>query len=482
MSNEIMEELNYGHNYQNITLKSINSKAYFYIKNIYDIGIDINFIFILKNMNSINISGYIIDYNEYKYIRNYETLQNLLVYNYDNSINKIKGEYDPFTRSGLISFNNINSINESFQADKYYLIELYPQENISNFFVDIFIDSINESKFFLQKNKYLRGSFNLFNSNTIQNKTYFIEINRDFPLYKSVTYILEFSSNLKDIKPIFNDEFNYYDTKIFGGVQKYFILVDKYNTFRKLNFSIELNNSIYKKTLKNINNNNEMGLYIGNYIINFYKKENEDNFDFIINKKIDFKKINKIDENLFIYNFTSKNKKENKESHKMEKRYNYTYSIRLYTKNSLYEPQILNTTAIIFYDKSKSYDNYCEYITDDPNKDFSCIFSNITENKKYILSMFIQIKDENAKENYLSNYFEIVTKDNNKNKKTIISLSITFTIVIIIVIIIAIYVYKLKSENINLKEKVNQISFISEYKEETNEDRNSNKEDEISFI
>ena len=118
-----MEEINYGYNYKNIIRKSKNSKAYFYIKNIYDIGIDINFIFNFKNYINISITGYIMDYNDYKYIPNYETLQKLLVYNNDDSIIKIKGEYDLFTRSGLLSFNNINSINESFKADKYYLIE-----------------------------------------------------------------------------------------------------------------------------------------------------------------------------------------------------------------------------------------------------------------------------------------------------------------------------------------------------------------------
>ena len=73
---------------------------------------------------------------------------------------------------------------------------------------------------------------------------------------------------------------------------------------------------------------------------------------------------------------------------------------------------------MILYDKSKSYDNYCEFTTDVPHKDFSCIISNITDNTQYIVSISIKIKDENAKENYLYKYIEIVTKESKKNKKT----------------------------------------------------------------
>ena len=94
------------------------------------------------------------------------------------------------------------------------------QENISDFSVETFIDSKKVSMYTLQKNKYLRGSFNLFNNCKIQNKTFFIEIegnhtrnnteNETKNKTENETYILEFSTNFKEIKPIFNEEFNYY--------------------------------------------------------------------------------------------------------------------------------------------------------------------------------------------------------------------------------------------------------------------------------
>ena len=138
---------------------------------------------------------------------------------------------------------------------------------------------------------------------------------------------------------------------------------------------------------------------------------------------------------------------------------------------------------MILYDKSKSYDNYCEFTTDDSHKDFSCIFSNITDITQYIISLFIKIKDENAKENYLSKYIEIETKESSKNKKLTIALSVTFTIIFILIVIIVIcYIYKLKRENNSLKERVNQISFSGEYREDNDEERAGTNEDENSFI
>ena len=470
MVNHSVEELDYGSNFKNIDNKYNNSKFYFYIKNRYDNGVDIDFIFNITNYNNnINIFGIIIDYDDFKHFGNDNKLQNLLSYNEINN-NYIKGKYDPFTKSGLITFDNIKSKNEFLQEDKYYLIVLYPQKSIQNFKVSIFIDFKRESQFNLQKKRYFRGSFNLFNNCSIQNKTFLVEIEGNSHSNDSIIYILEFSSNLEVIKPIFNNNFSYYNKTTYGGVQKYFISVNKSMTDKKLNFDLQLNNSIDKHILNNINinnNNNEIGLYFGNYIINFYKKENEDNMDFIIEKDIYYKKINNTNENLFNYNFTIKKKKNN---NAMNNKYNYAYFFRLYSKDSLYEPQNLNTIALVFYDKSKSYDNYCEFKTNNTNEDISCIFSNISDNKQYILSMFVKIIN-GKEENYLSNSFEI--EINEKNKKKILILSLIGCSLFIIIIIITIFAFIFRNKK-NLKEKVKNISFISE-------ERTIN-DDKIGFI
>ena len=172
--------------------------------------------------------------------------------------------------------------------------------------------------------------------------------------------------------------------------------------------------------------------------------------------------------------------KKKKTNYKMTNVYNYTYFISLYSKDSIYDNQILNTTAFILYDKSKSYDNHCENKTDNPNEDFSCIFSNISHNKPYILYMFIKIKDKNSKEYYLSNFFEIEIKQ--EKNKTIRILLIIFCSIFILTIIAIILFFTLRNKNNSLKEKIKKISFFAadnEYNNEQNEKRN---EDDIPFI
>ena len=128
--------------------------------------------------------------------------------------------------------------NESNKEDKYYLFAFNNLGgDILEFSVDIFIDFKNESKFFLQKNKYIRGAFNLFNERKIQNKTFYIRLEDEGEGKTNDIYILEFSSNFKNIKPIFNNDFNYFDI-----------------------------------------------IFLPNYIIKFYKEDN--NLDYILEKKL----------------------------------------------------------------------------------------------------------------------------------------------------------------------------------------------------
>ena len=84
--NDIMEELNFGSNYKNITKESSYSKAY-YIKDIYGNGIDANFFFDKENneffYEEISIQGYIVNYDDIKYIDSYMSLEQKL----DNYLN-----------------------------------------------------------------------------------------------------------------------------------------------------------------------------------------------------------------------------------------------------------------------------------------------------------------------------------------------------------------------------------------------------------
>ena len=478
--NDIMEEIYYGFSYKNFTKNSNTSKAYYYIKDIYSYGVDINLFFDFDGKR-INISGYLANYDDIKYIEKYEQLDNLLK-SYRQNKNNIKGTYDPFTKSGLIIFDNIISKNESNKEDKYYLIELSSQDNTAEFSVEIFIDSKNNSLFPLQKNKYIRGSFNLFNTNKIQKNIYNIEFEKNHNNSFTNYYIFEFSSNLEYIKPIFNEGFKYDNKTNIGGVQQYFFSSNSIKTL--YNVTIQINNTINNY---NINKDLDLGLYLANYIIKLYKIDTINNMDFLIEKDINYTNIKNINGNIFIYNITIKPKKV--KNYCLNENFTYTYFIRLYLEKSLDDFQQLNTIALIYNNKNNinDNDNYFEYKTSDPNEAFSFTF-NISENEKYIMHVFIKINGINSEEQYLSTSFEVNTntksEDSNKldeseedkNKTETILLIILSGIFFITIIISITTCQRYKSKNKTLKEQVQSISFSGGI----NTDKN--KDDEVTFI
>ena len=337
MKNNIMERAAYGNSFIYIGKTSEYSKAY-YIKDNNGYGLDINFFFKFNDINikynNINIFGYIVSYDDIKYIDNYEYLELLP---------EITGIYDPCTKSGLLSFDNDMVKNESLKKDIYFIFRFIPNNNISELFAEIFIDSKNESLFNLQKSQYIRGSLNLNNREKIQKKTFYIKFEEDYK-YSSVnnTHILEFSSNLENIKPIFNNDFNYFNNITIGGVEKYYFSTENLTKGYIYNFTIQLNNLSNNKSLNNIGR----PFYFANYIIKFYEEKYDNNFDFIIDKSYDHKNISNGSKQISYCNFSIKS---NNLNFNLNEKNNYTYFVRLYYKQLLFffEPQILNTIAFI---------------------------------------------------------------------------------------------------------------------------------------
>ena len=317
--------------------------------------------------------------------------------------------------------------------------------------VEIFIDTKNESQFILQKNKYIRGSFNLLNEEAIQNKTMYIQFEQEEKNDSlNNTYIIEFSSNYQIIKPIFNNDFDYFDIKNIGGIQYYYFSTENLKEGQKYNFSIQIDNSI------NSINNDLFKQVVPNYIVKYYRKENDYNLDFIINKSIEYENIIDLSNNNITYNVIIKN---NQKQHNLKNNSNYNYFIQICRKDQINEIQILNTTAFLFY----KYINIIKYETNDPNEDIEFSFSDSLYNKKYIILLFIKVNDKigkNNEEKYYSTYFEIETKEEKEENKTIIIVSIIFGSVFIITLIISIIVCSIfKKKNKNLKEQVQAISF-----------------------
>ena len=284
----------------------------------------------------------------------------------------------------------------------------------------------------------------------IQSKTFYIELIGDKNYIINNDYILEFSSNLDSIKPIFNKEFNYSNIIESESSQKYYISKDNLEERKLYNFKIELdktNNIIDFDAYKKDN------LVSSNYIIKFYKKENYNSIDFIKNKDIVVERKSDTIEDYSRYNFAIKNKK--KQNYNNDFNFKYLLSI-CYTKY-VYETQILNSIAI-----NNNCDNHTfTRSTEDPNKEFYFELD-LENNEKYFVYLFMIVKDKNEGEKYFSTFKEFETKENNNNnnKKHILLIYIIFGILFIIAIFITTIIFiRYKKKNQNLREQIQSISF-----------------------
>ena len=124
ISNDVMDEINYGYEIKNNNKE--NKIISYYIKDIYNQGIDINFFFNFENENDIKniyILGHIIDYEEIKSI----TTKNELL-NYLANEEFIIGSFDFYSKNGLIVFDKEKPKNKTSirdLKDKYYLITIF---------------------------------------------------------------------------------------------------------------------------------------------------------------------------------------------------------------------------------------------------------------------------------------------------------------------------------------------------------------------
>ena len=385
--------------------------------------------------------------------------------------------------------------------NKYYLITI---SNINenndleyfNFSLKIQVNPKNSPHYIIPINKYIRGSFDLLNNSEIQSQKFYVKVEdnddedgEDGEENKTNIeniYILEFSSNYKNIKLIFNNEFNYYKKTIYNGFQQYFFSSKNLTNDTNYFFIVQIDNKNMENVIKNKFINKV------NYILKFYKEEDELSQNYIINKEPNFTFINSTSENISYYNLNLKN---NYKISNESDYYNYTYLVRLYLKKYIYEDQQLNTTALISYNYDLDYYyNYYEEITDDPNKEISCNFSDLLFNEEYILYLFVKINGKNEKEKYYSNYFNINTKPKKEENKSednnrifiIIILSISLFVIIIIFIIVTIICIRIRNKKKSLEEKVNAISFSTgiDSDEIENDNKKSKKDEdyETTFI
>ena len=85
---------------------------------------------------------------------------------------------------------------------------------------DIYVFSKDENKILLPINKYIRNSFNLLENRNIIQKYFFEKEN-----ITNNKFILEFSSNYKNIELVFSNLIEKSDPKIMGGFRQYVLLI-----------------------------------------------------------------------------------------------------------------------------------------------------------------------------------------------------------------------------------------------------------------
>ena len=459
MANDIIEEINYGYNYKNINRSDYSSKAYF-LKDIYEKGVDVNLYFDFnnnENIGDVEIYGFILNDDNMK---NIDTLDDIKFGNKQS----IDGIYDPRTKTGFISFENKLELGESNKEYIYYLFGFYYfKDSEFNYSVKIFIDSKKDSQFLFPKNEYIRGSFNLFNNDK---KTFYIVFEEtekeEINISNNNTYILEFSTNTEGIIPTFNDDFNYYNEKSIGGVQQYFISTSNLEKGKKYNFTVQMNDKTNNKKL-----NPNFYLYLHNYILKLYKNESLPNLDFINDLDCQVKHL-KSKSNIIIKN--------NKENYTLNYNYNYTYFTNVYLKEILFEPQILNTTAFLFYNKkfdSNNEDNslpffynYKEFTYSNPYEEFSFDSESSLDNENYYVFLFIKINGNNKEEMYYSTCIEknekVKKEETKENKSNLWLFIIIFGSIFVMILVISLITCEIyRRKNKNLKEQVQAISFSS---------------------
>ena len=460
-----IKELQFNSDYKEI--KSSLPIAYF-LKEIQYKGVDINFYFNVKNLNKslskddlIIIKGYFINderINSIKYIDAYDYGE------------KIEGKFDDRTNNGLLVFDKEMVDKKILSLDDYYLIIIDKNKDFDFFDIsfEMHISSKDSIECSIPINKYIYGSFNLKNSN--QSQRYYIndEQNGHIPCND---YIIEFSSNYKDIELLFNNPLKEYDKIINGGIYKYFLNINF--TEKKENYFV-----VQLKDATNKNETSDNDLKNAYYILKYYPLTREQGINYIFNITHDLIVIDKENSS---YVLKIKNKYDPLDTKNILNKYELTYILNIYIKQNKKKNELINTVAPIDSDKRHS----TSISFDGPIEEFSFYLDNIIMlDVEYDASIFIKIKnkidaDQISYYSYAFNIFEKNEKKEEKDDNKLAFYLIIGLLAFIIIIIIVFYkIYRnIKNEKKELEQQVQRVSFSR-----GSEDDEEKTEDEKSFI
>ena len=449
INNDIIKELFFDNDIQDNIILSVG----YYLKEIEYGGADINFYFnfdknidIYNENNNILITGFIVNLEYIKYLNSIRVLA------HPKGETAFRGNFDMRTLNGLLVFDKEYIVNKT--RNNYYFFTI-SSNNPLQCSLEVNAYSKNTSYSSIPMNKYISGSFDLLINKTIQNPKYYIHDDKN----ENNTFIIDFSSNYKNIELIFSDTINCTKTIIIGGVIKYYIKIIYSKEFTENYFQVQINN-----TNKVIINNNQY-LEKAYYILKYYRNSNDKNISQVIDISHHF---NKEKYELIL--------KYNNQQYKNEfYNYNFTYFLKIYMKSLKLKDELLNTTVQTF---SKSSNTLT--IKQSLDRNYIIAIKALQKDEEYVGSLFIRIENENDKE---EKYYYSITFDFNTNKEIVNDddnllffkiFGIILIIIIVIILIIFILFYtRIKKKNKILKEKVEAISFSSGIDEDTLE--NSNK-------
>ena len=457
--NKLLEEIQFNNVFKEV---KNNFPIKYIIKDKEYKGADINFYFDINNTkikkDDLIIKGYLINYAKIKVLDFIGPL-NL------NS-EEIIGKFDNRTNLGVIIF--VSEIIEKYNGlDYYYLIIVNNQMNsISNIPFDIYPISKDNPDSSLIINKYVSGLFNLTKNINKSQKYYINEYNEQ---NSNNNYIIEFSSNYKNIELSFNNsKIKYKYTTSDGIIQKYFVFIN-YTETNEAFFEVKLLNDI-----NYTNDNNDNYLKEAYYILKYYSimDQQEINKIFDISNEL-IPNNNNSETNSYILKIKNNNDNKN-----FNANYEFTYILNIYESTKILKNELINTIASI--DSPTFYSNIT--FSNRPFKEKEYFLKNIILNEEYETSIFIKIKStiNEDKQYYYSHVFNLSVKNKKKGKdyKLLIYLIIGVISLIVISFIALLIKYRIiMKKNRNLEEQVINLSLS-----EKNEDNEENKDDKVFLI
>ena len=453
-SYEFMDELDCQYNKRDF-INKVNEDKFpiiYYIKDIKYEGIDVNLYFKFKNniisINNFIITAGIIDYKDFKEIKEEDDVKNYL----HSSFN---GIYNPIINTGLIVFDKDLSKdikqneNNTKHDDEYFFIIIDKNKDdnkISNFNLEINVIPKNDSETFLMENQYTQSYFNLLNK-PFEIQKYFIDIES----VGEEQFYLEFSSNYENTYIEFYNITKHNEKKI-GGVKQYCLSISN-ETFDHY-FTVKVNKSSSNKDPR----------FRASINLVYYLKDKKIDADSWINKvDISYKKSDTENALKKKINVLVKNIEDNKDSS-----ISYFYYFRYINQKNLIENEILNTIAPIFSEKVYLI------ISKDNNQELSFDFKCEIE-QKYSASFLIKIVKKKYERYYsIPFYFDTNRSFFEKNKIEIIILSFVIALIFVLLIFF-LYSRKAKKKNIDLEDKVKAISFSAGIEEDSSKIKFSDK-------